>query len=125
LYLLTYVYIDILTYLDILTIQRFFIEYRKGLGHHAAASTNPKLPKINSLEDWQKNPSTKYQVCIDTVKHLLSRDDAPKPESDSDGKVIFPPLPPVSEGEFTPGSTRKGIIYAEFTSMVPFLQDVS
>jgi hypothetical protein len=96
----------------------------KGLGHHAAASTNAQLPEIRSLSDWTKDPSTKYQVSVDIVKHLLSRDDAPKPQSDHKGNLILPPLHSISPGNLIPGQKRKGIIYAEFTSMVTFLKDV-
>lgn len=69
--------------------------------------------------------STKYQVTVDTVLHLLQRDDAPKPVSNKDGAIEFPALPDLPEGAPVPGQMRKGVIYAEFTSMVPLLQQVS
>lgn len=76
------------------------------------------------MDDWTPLKSTKYQVAVDTVLHLLRRDDAPMPVSSKDGVVEFPPLPNLPEGVLVPGQTRKGVLYSEFTSMVHLLQQV-
>ena len=78
-------------------------------------------PKFKSLEEWAPVMSTKMDICAKICAHYLTQDDVEDIKFD-DGKVIYPAV------LAAPGQdvkrTRRIIIYAEFSSMAPLLQNV-
>lgn len=80
------------------------------------------IPSFESLEDWQKQKSTKVDVCAKMCLHILSRDDAPMMEF-KDGQVFFPKIPPPVPGE-TVSILAKILIYQEFPSFGPLVRNV-
>ena len=74
------------------------------------------------MEDWQRNKSTKVDICARICLHLLSRDDAPSMVFENGG-VVFPPVPVPAPGERV-SQTIKILIYQEFPSFGPMVRDV-
>jgi len=75
------------------------------------------------LESWEEKKSVKLDTCARLVKHILTSDLAPVVEC-KDGVVEFPPIPSPPPGVEVP-RTRKILIYQEFPSLIPLLQNVS
>lgn len=65
--------------------------------------------------------STKMDVCARICAHYLTHDDV-EDVTFEDGQAVFPetPIPPEEEIR----KTRRIIIYSEFSSMAPLLQNV-
>jgi TATA-binding protein-associated factor len=89
----------------------------------ARKKANSKIPKFETLEKWGKFKSTKIDVCCRLVAHLLERDDAP-PVAFEDGSPIFPPMPPTDPAN-PPSKLKKIVVFQEFPSFRPLLQNVS
>ncbi|TFK60185.1 hypothetical protein BDN72DRAFT_779739 [Pluteus cervinus] len=103
------------------TSRNFYLEMRLGAGY-ARLDTQDPLPKFKTLEEWHRQKSTKMDACARICQHLLSRDDASDPIIEN-GKITFPPLPPLQPGE-VPKQTHKILVYQEFPSLGPLLRNV-
>ncbi|KAF5309269.1 hypothetical protein D9611_015099 [Ephemerocybe angulata] len=100
---------------------RFYIEHRMGVTF-AQADPDAPLPKFDSLDEWEPVKSTKVDICAQIVRHLLSRDDAPRVEF-VDGSPVFPPMPSIDIAS-PPTTKNKIVIYQEFPSYRPVLENV-
>jgi hypothetical protein len=78
-------------------------------------------PVFQTLDEWLPVRSTKMDVCAKVCTHYLSADSVLDVEF-VDGQAVFPPTG-ASSGLVT--QERKILIYAEFPSMTPLLQNVS
>lgn len=100
--------------------QKFYLEYRTAVGY---AKEDPAAlwPTFGSLEEWMPAKSTKMDVCGRICAHYLTHDDVEDVKFE-DGKPVFPLVPAIPEDKLK--RTRRIIIYAEFPSMAPLLQNV-
>ncbi|KAF5359465.1 hypothetical protein D9756_003663 [Leucocoprinus leucothites] len=100
--------------------KQFYLEYRLAVGY-AKDDSSSLLPTFRSLKEWQPRKSTKMDVCANICAHYLTDDRVGDVTFDG-GDVSFPDIP----GEFLtdPQQSRRIIIYAEFPSMTPLLQNV-
>ncbi|KAF9447919.1 hypothetical protein P691DRAFT_670489 [Macrolepiota fuliginosa MF-IS2] len=98
--------------------KKFYLEYRTAVGYAKEDPSDP-WPSFESLKEWELVKSTKMDSCARVCLHYLSRDDV-EDVAFEDGKPIFPEAPTV------PGEQRmrRIIIFAEFPSMTPLLQNV-
>lgn len=85
--------------------------------------TNAPVPKFASKAAWKAAKSTKIDAVVRLARHLLKSDDA-LPPLVTEGKLSFPPLPPVLDGAIVP-RTRKILIYQEYSFFTPLLINVS
>jgi len=100
----------------------FYLPSRMGATYPRLTLTD-SIPQFATLDEWQRNKSTKLDTCARMCLHLLSRDDAPEMIFE-DGQVTFPHIPAPRHGEELSKET-KIIIYQEFTSFGPLLRNVS
>jgi TATA-binding protein-associated factor len=89
---------------------------------YAKETADEEIPTFTSLEQWNARKSTKIDVCAQSVRHLLTRDDAP-PVQFADGFPVFPPLPALPPG-VTGSRNRRILIYQAFPSMGKLLRSV-
>ncbi|KAJ3560425.1 hypothetical protein NP233_g10845 [Leucocoprinus birnbaumii] len=104
----------------IIRTRNFYLEYRTAVGFANDNPGNP-LPKFNTLAEWEELKSTKMDVCAKICSHLLIHDDVEDVKFEN-GEALIPvveidPKKPVTR-------KRRIIIYSEFTSMAPLLQNV-
>lgn len=78
-------------------------------------------PTFKSLEQWEPVKSTKMDSCARICAHYLKHDDIGDVAFE-DGQLVFPDAIDVPEAGAR--RTRRIIIYAEFPSMAPLLQNV-
>ncbi|KAF9443968.1 hypothetical protein P691DRAFT_808051 [Macrolepiota fuliginosa MF-IS2] len=97
--------------------KKFYLEYRTAVGYAKKDAADP-WPNFTSRQEWEPLKSTKMDVCARLCEHYLKHDDIADVAFE-DGQPIFPEIPtgPVCR-------TRHIIIYAEFPSMAPLLQNV-
>ncbi|KAF9444080.1 hypothetical protein P691DRAFT_678274 [Macrolepiota fuliginosa MF-IS2] len=100
--------------------KKFYLEYRTAVGYAKEDPADP-WPTFKTREEWDPVKSTKMDVCGRISFHYLTRDDVPDVEF-HDGKLVLPEVPPLPEKDIR--KTRRIIIYAEFASMAPLLQNV-
>lgn len=89
----------------------------------------PKVlpPKWTSPEDWKKNPSTKWKMVVELLKHILNaRNDAEMPQqkpgtSPGEGEIEFPEI----EGDGEGNANAKVVVYVEFVKHMPWFSTVS
>ncbi|KXN82140.1 SWI/SNF-related matrix-associated actin-dependent regulator [Leucoagaricus sp. SymC.cos] len=105
---------------NLLYTKKFYLEYRTAVGFAKPDPADP-WPTIKSLEDWEPVKSTKMTVCAQLCKYYLTHDDVPDVDF-VDGEPVFPDIPQLPSGDVK--RTRRLIVYAEFASMQPLLQDV-
>ena len=88
------------------------------------ARENPEetIPHFASLEEWEPVKSTKLDTAARLCQYFLQRDGLPIP-SFADGRVYFPPLPPINEGNAT--QDGKIVVFTEFPSMIGLFINVS
>lgn len=98
------------------------MEYRTSV-IYARARPNDPLPVFESLDEWLKVKSTKVDTAARLCSYLLRRDDLPVPTFE-DGIISFPNIPLVQKGKTVTQDT-KIVIFAEFSSMVSLIQNVS
>jgi TATA-binding protein-associated factor len=79
-------------------------------------------PTFRSLEEWEPVKSTKMEILAQICAHYLSHDDV-KDVIFEDGRPVFPPTPEVTDAKTQ--KTRRIIVYGEFPSMAPLLQNVT
>ncbi|KAF9441652.1 hypothetical protein P691DRAFT_683240 [Macrolepiota fuliginosa MF-IS2] len=99
--------------------KKFYLEYRTAVGYAKEDPADP-WPLFKSLEEWEPVKSTKMDVCARVCKHYLTHDDM-EDVTFVDGVPVFP------ESAATGKEIRRNrrvIIYAEFSSMAPLLQNV-
>lgn len=99
----------------------FYLEHRMAIGY-ARYNLDEKIPKFESLEDWEPIKSTKMDVCARMCQHLLSRDDAPEITVEN-GQIVIPPLPSLQPGEPC-SQTSKILISQQFPSLGGLLRNV-
>lgn len=92
-----------------------------GVGF-ARLSLTETIPRFNHLSEWEQHKSTKFDICAQMCRHLLSRDDAPEMLFEN-GTVIFPAVPDPQPGEVI-SRTTKILIYQEFPFLGPLLHNV-
>lgn len=85
--------------------------------------TNAPIPKFKSKEEWKASRSTKLDAVARLARYLLSSDNTLPPYVD-DGKLKFPKLPALANGDTHP-QTRKILIYQEYSFFAPLLVNVS
>jgi hypothetical protein len=90
---------------------------------YARLNLEEAIPEFKTLKEWEQKKSTKFDTCARVSLHLLSQDNAPTIYVE-DGAVIFPSIPPPSDGEPV-RQTLKLIIYKEFPSLGKLLRNVS
>jgi hypothetical protein len=90
-----------------------------GLGFAKETPESP-IPKFVSLSDWERQKSTKFDVCARVCQHLLRRDDIPDVLF-LDGELKLSQMEEASEAR----KTRRILVYQEFSSMSGLLQNVS
>ncbi|KAG5719786.1 DNA repair protein rhp26 [Termitomyces sp. T112] len=97
----------------------FYNDYRVTI---VWAKENPgdPYPTFKTLQDWQAVRTTKLDVAARICAHYTSRDDVHH-VSFSDGLPVFPPPPPITAGIT---KTRRILMFAYFSSMVPLFQNV-
>ena len=100
--------------------QKFYLEYRLAVGY-AKADPASLLPMFPDLSQWYPMKSTKMDVCARICAHYLTDDHVPDISFDN-GEVHFPTIP--GQCQDFPERSRRIIIYAEFPSMAPLLQNV-
>ncbi|KAJ3564613.1 hypothetical protein NP233_g8186 [Leucocoprinus birnbaumii] len=100
--------------------KKFYLEYRLAVGY-AKDDASSLLPSFKSLKEWNLKKSTKMDVCALVCAHYLA-DDRVEDVSFQDGDVVLPDIP--TEYNDDPQKTRRIIVYAEFPSMAPLLQNV-
>lgn len=100
--------------------QKFYLEYRLAVGY-AKEDAASLWPTFKSLEEWEPLKSTKMDVCAKICAHYLKHDDVGDITFE-EGEAVFPDVPDLLETEVR--RTRRIIIYAEFPSMAPLLQNV-
>ena len=104
-----------------LTTRGFYIEYRTSV-MYARADPEEAIPYFTSLEDWEPVKSTKLDTAARLCKYFLQRDGLPVPTF-ADGRVYYPPLPPIDEETVT--NEGKIVVYTEFPSMIGLFINVS
>ncbi|KAF9442094.1 P-loop containing nucleoside triphosphate hydrolase protein [Macrolepiota fuliginosa MF-IS2] len=100
--------------------KKFYLEYRLAVGY-AKGDAGELWPTFKSLEEWEPLKSTKMDVCAKICAHYLTHDDVGDVVFE-EGQPIFPDIPDMREADIQ--RTRRIIIYAEFPSMAPLLQNV-
>ncbi|RDB19056.1 Transcription regulatory protein SNF2 [Hypsizygus marmoreus] len=100
--------------------KKFYLEYRTAVGY---AKENPAdlWPSFKTLEEWEPVKSTKMDVCAQICSHYLTHDDV-EDVAFVEGKPVFPEIVAIPGKEVL--KTRRIIIYSEFSSMAPLLQNV-
>jgi hypothetical protein len=81
------------------------------------------IPTFDTLEAWEAQKSTKFDLCARMCLHKLARDDAPEIIV-NDGIVTFPELPLPLPG-IVATHNNKIVVYAEFPSLGGLLRNVS
>lgn len=100
--------------------QIFYLEYRTAVGYAKLKPDDP-WPTFNTRKEWKALKSTKMDTCALICKYYLLHDDV-EPITFEDGELMLTKPPPdILNG---PRSTRRIIIYAEFSTMAPLLQNV-
>ena len=79
------------------------------------------IPIFQSLQEWNAKKSTKMDACARICAHYL-QDDRIDDVDFQDGEPVFPQIHATWASE--PQRTRRIIVYAEFPSMAPLLQNV-
>ncbi|GLB36948.1 putative aortic smooth muscle cell differentiation [Lyophyllum shimeji] len=100
--------------------EAFYLEYRRAVAY-AMENPNEPWPSFQTLETWLEAKSTKMDTCARICKHYLARDDV-QDVSFADGQPIFPEIVAVPKEQVQ--QTRRILIYSEFASMAPLLQNV-
>jgi TATA-binding protein-associated factor len=100
--------------------QKFYLEYRVAVGY-AKQDPGDAWPSFKTLEEWEPLKSTKMDTCARVVAHYLS-DDNIQDVTFVAGCPVFPELVKTHKDQLR--QTRRIIIYAEFSSMAPLLQNV-
>ncbi|KAF7771865.1 hypothetical protein Agabi119p4_6176 [Agaricus bisporus var. burnettii] len=100
--------------------KKFYLEYRLAVGY-AKEDISGLNPEFKTLEDWEPLKSTKMDVCARICAHYLKHDHMDDVHFEN-GKPVFPVFPEIP-GERLP-KRRRIIIYSEFPSMAPLLQNV-
>ncbi|KAF8074473.1 P-loop containing nucleoside triphosphate hydrolase protein [Lyophyllum atratum] len=103
-----------------LATRRFYLEYRTAVGFSKEDPAAP-FPSFRSLAEWLPVKSTKMEVTAQVCKHYL-RDDSVGDVEFVDGHPVFPDIPDIPPDRVQ--QKRRIIIYAEFSSMAPLLQNV-
>lgn len=78
-------------------------------------------PSFRSLEEWEPVKSTKMEVLAKICAHYLSHDDV-EDVTFEEGRPVFPPVPELEDAKTQ--QTRQIIVYGEFPSMAPLIQNV-
>ena len=112
--------IEVASGLSKIVSNKFYLDYRMGVGYARSSLEDPIPSSLSSMEAWEDKKSTKFDICARMCRHLLSNDDAPPMKFD-DGKVVFPEASSQSE-KCT--QTNKIVIYQEFPSLSPLLRAV-
>ncbi|KAF5366181.1 hypothetical protein D9758_005658 [Tetrapyrgos nigripes] len=99
----------------------FYMEYRSALTFAPEDPDDP-LPVFTSIEEWEKVQSTKMTVTAQVAAYYLQRDDILDVTFEGK-KPNFPDLPPLLPG-VQPTRTRRILIYMEFPSVAPLLQNI-
>ncbi|KAF5344632.1 hypothetical protein D9756_011234 [Leucocoprinus leucothites] len=76
---------------------------------------------VASLDEWEPIRSTKMDVCARLCRHYLTNDDVEDVHFE-EGEPIFPDIPSIPRHKIS--RKRRIIIYAEFPSMAPLLQNI-
>ncbi|KAF8054482.1 P-loop containing nucleoside triphosphate hydrolase protein [Lyophyllum atratum] len=103
-----------------LSTTRFYLEYRTAVGFAKEDPDSP-WPSFKTLQEWAPVKSTKMEVCAEICKHYLSRDDVGD-VTFANGVPVFPDIPANLAEKIR--QNRRIIIYSEFSSMAPLLQNV-
>ncbi|KAJ3566666.1 hypothetical protein NP233_g6855 [Leucocoprinus birnbaumii] len=100
--------------------RKFYLEYRTAV---VFANKNPDdpLPKFHTMFEWEEVKSTKIETCSKLCSYYLTHDAVPDVTFEN-GQAIFPKVE-VKPGEEV-SKKRRIIIYSEFSSMAPLLQNV-
>ncbi|KXN84276.1 SWI/SNF-like matrix-associated actin-dependent regulator [Leucoagaricus sp. SymC.cos] len=99
--------------------KQFYMEYRLAVSY-AKEDPASLLPTFETLDEWLPKKSTKMDVCARICAHYLEHDDID--DVSFEGGVAIFPLTTPPKGKIT--RERRIIIYAEFPSMAPLLQNV-
>ncbi|KAJ3557756.1 hypothetical protein NP233_g11663 [Leucocoprinus birnbaumii] len=99
----------------------FYLEYRITVTFARREGDTGPLPVFKTLEEWYPEKSTKMDACGRITAHYLLDDRVPDVICE-DGEIMFPDVP--QEFKDHPLQTRRIIIYSEFPSMTPLLQNV-
>ncbi|KAF5347355.1 hypothetical protein D9756_010004 [Leucocoprinus leucothites] len=99
--------------------KKFYLEYRLAVGY-AKEDPSSLLPSFKSLDEWRPVKSTKMDICAKICAHYL-QDDRVNDVTFDEGRPIFPAIPNAYKAN--PQRSRRIIIYAEFPSMAPLLQN--
>ncbi|KXN81008.1 Nuclear protein STH1/NPS1 [Leucoagaricus sp. SymC.cos] len=99
--------------------KKFYLEYRLAVGY-AKEDPADLWPSFKTLDEWIPRRSTKMDVCAKICAHYLTHDDVGH-VSFLDGEPVFPSTDADSTNLL---KTRRILIYAEFPSMAPLLQNV-
>lgn len=104
-----------------LTTRGFYIEYRTSV-MFAREDPEDAIPHFHSLEEWEPVKSTKLDTAARLCQYFLQRDGLLVPTF-TDGRVHFPPLPPINEETAT--NDGKIVVFTEFPSMISLFINVS
>ncbi|KAF5343888.1 hypothetical protein D9756_011620 [Leucocoprinus leucothites] len=107
-------------FLFLTIIKKFYLEYRLAVGY-AKDDPSESLPVVASLDEWEPIRSTKMDVCARLCRHYLTNDDVEDVHFE-EGEPIFPDIPSIPRHKIS--RKRRIIIYAEFPSMAPLLQNI-
>ncbi|KAF5339073.1 hypothetical protein D9758_016463 [Tetrapyrgos nigripes] len=110
---------DIMGYVELTDREKKIIN---RLAEEAKAKPRRSLPVFTSIEEWEKVQSTKMTVTAQVAAYYLQRDDVLDVTFEGK-KPNFPDLPPLLPG-VQPTRTRRILIYAEFPSVAPLLQNI-
>ena len=100
------------------------VEYRLPLNHVLFRHPKQLPAKWEVADDWKKNPSTKWTMVINLVKHILkAADDDEMPRQKpgtaaADGEIEFPDIKGEEEGK------AKIVVYVEFVKHMPWFSHV-
>ncbi|KAJ3565622.1 hypothetical protein NP233_g7514 [Leucocoprinus birnbaumii] len=101
--------------------KKFYLEYRLTVAFARRAGEEGMLPKFHSLAEWEPKMSSKMEYCAQICEYQLI-DDRVLDIICKDGEIEFPDVP--EEFLANPQRTRRIIIYSEFPSLAPLLQNV-
>ncbi|KAK7434927.1 hypothetical protein VKT23_019930 [Stygiomarasmius scandens] len=93
-----------------------YMEYRGSVAY-ARDDPNQPYPMFNSISEWEPVQSTKMTTTAKICRHYLQADDVEDVRFEN-GMAVFP------ESSVTGTATRKILVYAEFPSITPLLQNV-
>jgi hypothetical protein len=89
---------------------------------YAKEDADELTPRFNTLDQWEPVKSTKMDACARICVHYLKHDDVDDVNFD-EGQLIFPDVRDIPGAKLS--RRRQIIIYSEFPSMAPLLQNVS